>query len=182
MINKCLFPFPLPLSTRSTPSLGNLCPDSRAHQANLLSMVYAVLSCVWFLATPWVLARQAPLSMEFSKQQYWNWLPFPPPGDLTNPGIKPVSPALTDRFFILAPPWKPTFNMKWMKVTQSCPTLYKPIDYIVHGILQARKLQRVAVPFSSRSFQPRDWTQVSHIEGGLLTSWTTQEAQEYWGG
>ena len=38
-------------------------------------------------------AHQAPLSMGFSRQEYWNGLPFPPPGDLPNPGIKPVSPV-----------------------------------------------------------------------------------------
>ena len=45
-------------------------------------------------ATPWTVARQAPLSMGFPKQEYWSRLPFPPPGDLPDPGIKPVSPAL----------------------------------------------------------------------------------------
>ena len=45
-------------------------------------------------ATPWTVARQAPLSMEFSRQEYWSGLPFPSPGDLLDPGIKPGSPAL----------------------------------------------------------------------------------------
>jgi len=44
-------------------------------------------------ATPWTVAHQAPLSMEFSRQEYWSGLPFPPPGDFPDPGIKPVSPA-----------------------------------------------------------------------------------------
>ena len=44
--------------------------------------------------TPWTVARQAPLSMEFSRQQYWSGLPFPSPGDLPNLGIEPRSPAL----------------------------------------------------------------------------------------
>ena len=46
------------------------------------------------LATPWTVARQAPLSMGFSRQAYWSGLPFPSPGDLPNPGIEPGSPAL----------------------------------------------------------------------------------------
>ena len=46
------------------------------------------------LETPWTVALQAPLSMEFSRQEYWSGLPFPPPGDLPAPGIEPVSPAL----------------------------------------------------------------------------------------
>ena len=45
------------------------------------------------LATPWSVAHQAPLSMEVSRQAYWSGLPFPPPGDLANPGIKPASLA-----------------------------------------------------------------------------------------
>ena len=44
--------------------------------------------------TPWTVACQASLSMGFSRQEYWSGLPFPPPGDLANPGIEPASPAL----------------------------------------------------------------------------------------
>ena len=50
-----------------------------------------------------------------------------------------------------------------MKVTQLCPTLCDPMDYTVHGILQARILGKVAFPFSRASSQPKDWTQVSHL-------------------
>ena len=46
------------------------------------------------LATPWTVACQVPLSLEFSRQEYWSELPFPSPGDLPNPGVKPRSPAL----------------------------------------------------------------------------------------
>ena len=52
-----------------------------------------------------------------------------------------------------------------------------PVDYTVHGILQARILEWVAVPFSKGSSEPRDWTQVSCIAGGFFTSWATREAQ-----
>ena len=55
------------------------------------------------------------------------------------------------------------------------------MDYTVHGILQARILQWVAIPFSRGSSQPRDQTQVSHIVGGFFTSWATREDQEYLG-
>ena len=55
-----------------------------------------------------------------------------------------------------------------VKVTQLCPTLCNPMDYTVHGILQARILEWVAFPFSRGSSQPRDQTQVSHIAGGFL--------------
>ena len=52
------------------------------------------LSHVQLFATPWTVARQAPLSMGFSRQEYWSELPFPSPGDLLDPGIEPRSPAL----------------------------------------------------------------------------------------
>ena len=51
--------------------------------------------------------HQAPLSMGFRRQEYWRGLPFPSPGDLSDPGIEPVSPALADGFFITEPPGKP---------------------------------------------------------------------------
>ena len=52
------------------------------------------LSRVQLLATPWTVAHQAPPFLEFSRQEYWSGLPFPPPGDLPDPGIKPRSPTL----------------------------------------------------------------------------------------
>ena len=57
-----------------------------------------------------------------------------------------------------------------VKVTQSCPTLCNPMDYIVHGILQARILEGVTFLFSRGSSQPRDLTLVSLIAGGFFTS------------
>ena len=69
-----------------------------------------------------------------------------------------------------------------VKVTQSYPTLCDPVDYTVHGILQARILERVAFPFSRASSQPRDRAQVSHIAGSVFASWANREAQEYWSG
>ena len=51
-----------------------------------------VLSHIQLFVAPWMVAHQAPLPMEFSTQEYWSGLPFPPPEDLPNPEIKPVSP------------------------------------------------------------------------------------------
>ena len=65
---------------------------------------------------------------------------------------------------------------------RSVVPLCEPTDYTVHGILQARILKWVAVPFSRGSSQPKDQTQVSHIAGGFFTSWGTREGQEYWSG
>ena len=64
-------------------------------------MLAQLISCVQRFETLWTAAHQAPLSMGFPKQEYWRWLPFPPPGDLLNPGSNPclISPALAGRFF-----------------------------------------------------------------------------------
>ena len=67
-----------------------------------------------------------------------------------------------------------------VKVTQLYLTLSDPMGYTVRGILQARILEWVAFLFCRGSSQPRDRTQVSHIAGGLFTSWVTRKAQEYW--
>ena len=73
-------------------------------------MHVCVLSYFQLFATPWTVAHQAPLSMEFSRQGYWIELLFPNPKDLPNIGIKPVSPAalaLADRLFTTVSPGKP---------------------------------------------------------------------------
>ena len=56
-----------------------------------MSGITCVLCCIRLLVTPWTIALQAPLSMEFSRQGYWSGLTFPPPGDLPDPGIEPMS-------------------------------------------------------------------------------------------
>ena len=72
-------------------------------------------------------------------------------------------------------------EVKWNEVAQSCPTLCDPVDCSppgssVHGILQARILEWVAISFSRGSFWPRDQTQVSHIAGRCFNLWATREA------
>ena len=54
-----------------------------------------MLSCVWLFMTPWTVAHQALLSIGFSRQEYWSGLPFPTPGDLSNPGIESSSSAMS---------------------------------------------------------------------------------------
>ena len=65
------------------------------------------LSHVQLFVTPRTVAYHAPLSMGFSRQEYWSRWPFSPPGDLPNPGTEPVSPVLTGGFFTAEPPGKP---------------------------------------------------------------------------
>ena len=69
-------------------------------------MLMCVLSHSQLFATPWTLAHQAPLSMGFSRQEYWSWLPFPLPGDLPDPATELASlasPALAGSFFSTKP-------------------------------------------------------------------------------
>ena len=65
--------------------------------------------------TPWTVACQASLSMEFSRQEYWSGLPFPSLGDLPDPEIKPMSPALAGGFFTSEPPRKPVTGSMYLK-------------------------------------------------------------------
>ena len=65
------------------------------------------LCCVQLFATPWTVACQVPLSMEFSRQEYWCGQPFPSPGDVRNPGIKPRSPTLQADSLLSEPSGKP---------------------------------------------------------------------------
>ena len=65
-----------------------------------------MLSHVPFYTTLWTVAHQAPLSTGFPKQEYWSESPFPPSGDVPDPGMEPVSPALACGFFTTEPPGK----------------------------------------------------------------------------
>ena len=65
------------------------------------------------LCDPWTVAHQAPLSMGFPRQQYWSGLPFPSPGQLSNPGIKPRSPALQADSLPSEPPGQPISFCRW---------------------------------------------------------------------
>ena len=83
---------------------------NRTRKECLRAWVLSCFSHVGLFVTLWTVACLAPLSMGFSRQEYWSGLPCPPPGDLPNPGIKPVSLlslALADMFFPLVPSGKP---------------------------------------------------------------------------
>ena len=138
--------------------------------------------------------------MEFSHQEYWNGLPCPLPGDLSDPGAEPTylaSPASGGRFFTTAPPGKP-----WTlpaaaaaKSLQSCLTLCDPRDgsppgSTVPGILQARTLEWVAISFSNAWKWKNKVKLLSRI-WLLATPWTAAfqappymgfSRQKYWSG
>ena len=81
-----------------------LLPWRPSRPLTLLLFSHEVMSD--FFATPWIVAHQVSLSMEFPRQECWRGLPFPSPRDLLNPRIEPMSPALAGRFFTTEPPGK----------------------------------------------------------------------------
>ena len=76
------------------------------------------LSRVWLFATPWTVSYHAPLSMGFSRQEYLSGLPFPSPGHLPGPGIKPGSPTLQADALTSEPPGKPRYIIGSCYITQ----------------------------------------------------------------
>ena len=122
-----------------------------------------MFSHVQLFVTPRTVACQASLSMEFSRQEYWSGLPFPSPEELPNSGIESWSPASQADSLLLE------LQRRLQEVTaaaaaakshQSCPTLCDPMNCSlpsssVHGILQARILEWIAIPFSRGTSQPR---------------------------
>ena len=118
-----------------------------------------LLSCVQLCVTLWTAAHQTSLSMGFSRQEYWNGLPCPPPGDLPSPRMEPKPLKSNLHWQAGSLPLEPTGKPENMhaaaaKSLQLCPTLCDTIDGSppgspVPGILQARTLEWVAISFSN---------------------------------
>ena len=112
-----------------------------------------------FSVNLWTVARQPPLSMGFSRQEYWSGLPCPPPGDLLDQGIKCMQADAE----LQGSPIKNVYIVKVkVLVIQSCLTVCNskdcsPPGFSVHGIFQARILEWVAIPFRGSS-PPRNRT------------------------
>ena len=103
-------------------------------------------SCVWLFATSWTVTHQSPLSMRFSRQEYWSGFPCSPSGHLLDRGIEPMSlivSAFAGRFFITEPLGKPfrEISVQFSSVTQSCPTLCDPINHSTPGLPVHHQLQ-----------------------------------------
>ena len=89
-------------------------PGTLSMSISLVFIPSSRFSCVQIFASLWTLALQDPLSMGFSRQEYWNGLPYPHPGDLPDPGIKLTSPCLLHwqvNSLPLAPPGKPLMSL-----------------------------------------------------------------------
>ena len=156
------------------------------------------LSCVQFFVTPWTVAHQAPLSMVFFRQGYWSGLPFPSPGDLPDPEIKPGSPALQADALPSEPPGKAESlycspeTVATLFICYVCVCAYLVISStetartVAHeaplsmGFSRQEYWSRVVIYFSRRSSWPRDQTWVSCIAGRFFTVWATGEAHHEW--
>ena len=77
-------------------------------------MYVCVCSVMPDSATPWTVACQTPLSLEFSRQEHWSGLPLPPPGDLPDPGIEPASPVSPADSLPAEPSGKPKYYTTWI--------------------------------------------------------------------
>ena len=163
-----------------------------SHLGPNLKVKVKSLCRVWLFATPWTVACQAPPSMGFSRQEYWRGLPFSSPGDLPDPGIEPRSTCTAGRLFTV---WATreahegksgqqlvcVLSILFYKyfcccsVTESCLPLCDPMDcnspgFSIHGILQARILEWVAISFFKGSSQPWDGTGSPTLQADALTS------------
>ena len=153
-----------------------------------------MLSCfsrVWLFVTLWNVACQAPLSIGFSRQEYWSGLPFPPAGDLPNPGIEPVSlwsPELAGGFFTTSATWeaqaytvlcvnyisiqleeKTYLNKrKWQEGKKGEPKLHKARRAFVYEI-KAHRIHDRSITSRvnwNRSFPPKGASKVGDVQSG----------------
>ena len=125
--------------------------------------------------TPWTVACRAPLSMGFSRQEYWSGLPFPSPGDLPDPGIEPRSPGLqadslpTELFLIRSlSKWgkKKGHTEKTVKVKKCSYTLLLLIILILYFIHSGHAMQHVGSQFPNQGWKPSPL----HWKPGVLTT------------
>ena len=139
LVAKSYFPHPHP-SHRTDQTHGRLCKETLfiVSWEECVCVCMCVCVCVSHsvvsdCAIPWTVARQAPLSMEFSRQEYWSGKPFSSLGDLPNLGIKPESPALQTDSLLSEPPGKPMGvergEVYRMRRGFSCRTCQVPQDH-----------------------------------------------------
>ena len=133
-------------------TLAQLLPPRLSLESTCLLLLLSRFSHVRLCATLWTTARHAPLSMGFSRQEYWSGLPCLLQGIFliqgSNPGL-----LIASRFFTTEPPGKSTC-LRLLLSLQSCPTVCDPIDgsppgSAVSGILQAGTLEWAAISFSN---------------------------------
>ena len=146
-------------------------------------------SHVWLFVIPKTVACQAPLSPGFSRRGYCSGLPLPPPGDLLHRDWICISRAsfTAGRLFTTEPSGSLLSTCVCVlgrsvvsdSATHGLVAHQAPLSRLwkgIHGILQARILEWVAISFSRGSSQPRHWTWVSCTAGGFFTIWATRKA------
>ena len=133
-----------------------------------------MFSHIQFFATQWTVAHQVPLSMGFPRQEYWSRLPFPAPGNLPDPGIKPTSPAfsvLTSRFSTTAPPGTLPLNIS------------QGFQFSIINMRFSRQEYWTGVPFPPPGNLPDPGIKPGSLlspalVGGILTTSATWEAHK----
>ena len=162
--------------------LRNIDPDWDRHQKRTGESP-KVFSCLWGsqnIVTLWTVTLQAPLSMEFSRQEYCSELPFPPPGDLPGPGMEPTSPTLQADSLPSQPPGKPnvaTPNNKWNHIVgqENTYLLNKVKGNIIHfiknfnylGAANGRECVMEQEFYSLGSWQTTTWTRSSPCQSSF---------------
>ena len=137
---------------------------SAARSCVLISLKVLVAQCVWLFATPWTVAYQVPLSMGFSRQEYWRGFPFPSPGDLPNPGIKPGFHALQADSLPSEPTGKSFRNVERICISSHWVSVYSSIS-------KGLRLDDCWCPF-----QPPKYDRYWSFEGWvLLVIWVWME-------
>ena len=120
----------------------------------VVSLRVCVLSCVRLFVTPWTVARQAPLSMGFSRQGYWSRFPFLPPGDISNPGTETASlvpPALAGRFFTTVPSGKPLCLFSLLQSVMS-NFIYLTLLFMTHLMNTHQSFCRLSLSLFSNNY------------------------------
>ena len=128
-------------------------------------------------ATPWTIACQAPLSMGFSKQEYWSWLPCPSPGDLPNPGLEPASLmswAMAGGFLTTSTTWQkgvsvPPFSNPVLPYP--CPVFFQPHPDLLPAFTGASSLYLASSWQWSWTCYKATWSWHAAVHG-VTKSWT----------
>ena len=116
-------------------------------------------------ATLWTVAHQAPPSIGFSRQEYWSGLPYPSPGDLPDPGIKPRSPALEADALTSEPPGKPNCkgNQSWIFIGRTDAEAQGPILW--HLIQSTDSLEKTLILGKTEGRRRRGWQRMRWLDG-----------------
>ena len=124
-----------------------------------------LLSRVWLFVTPWTAAHQVPLSMRFSRQEYWSRLPCPSPGHLPNPRVEPDSPAFAGGFFTTEPPRKPLGRLKESQILEKSVSSRDSDIFLV--IKVSRKHEAKSLSDLDDKSGNRGWVQSRGIPRGV---------------